>query len=115
FNKERLFLFVICGMLFVACLSSTFLQEIFAIVPLTTNMVMRLMILLACVLPCMAIMYAEVDAVKIMFNNSKKYFLKWYAVCRKPFAKMLDKRKKTYPKKVKAGKPLFENDNNNVA
>lgn len=99
FNKERLFLFAICSIAFVASLSSSFLQELFSIVPLTNNMIMRLLIMLACVLPCMALMYAVVDAVKILGINTKNAFLKVHSICRKPFAKKLDARKE---KKLKA-------------
>lgn len=93
FTKERLFLFVVCTLAYVICISATFLQELFSIAPLDSKMFVKLLIMLACTLPCMAVMYAEVDAIKILCGKTKVYVVKAYEYCKKPFVKFKQNRK----------------------
>ncbi len=89
YTKERLFLIALCAVIFVASTTSSFLAELFAIVPLTTNMMLNLIIILLCVIPCIAFMRAQVGAMKGLI-------LEFYGFCKGIYIKFKnvdDKRK----------------------
>lgn len=76
FNKERLFLIAICLLLFVWAITTTFTTTLFSLVALTSNMTIKLIIALVCIIPVMLFMRVEIEAVKNLGKEVKSFFVK---------------------------------------
>lgn len=55
---------------FIFAVSNSFLSEKFSLVSLNSDMVLRLVIIIACILPIMAFMRVEIEAFKALFKKT---------------------------------------------
>ncbi|MEG2413673.1 MAG: HAD-IC family P-type ATPase, partial [Clostridia bacterium] len=93
YNKERLFLIAMCSIAFLAVISSDILRTLFSISPLTTDMIIKLIIMMVCSLPLIVLMRAEVEAFKALFREIKDFFVNTYKKAKGLFGQK-EKRKK---------------------
>lgn len=75
YNKERLFLIAMAVVIFIAAVSSDFVSGILSLVPLTTDMIIKTVILVVCAPLMILFMRAEVEAIKALFREIKGFFV----------------------------------------
>lgn len=76
FNKERLFIVVILLLLFIVAITTTFTATLFSLVSLTSNMTIKLVIALLCIIPVILFMRVEIEAVTNLGKEVKSFFVK---------------------------------------
>ena len=74
YTKERLFLMAIMLILFIWCITTSFMATIFSLYPLTSNMYIKLVIALVCVIPTMLFMRVEIEAINNLIKEVKRFF-----------------------------------------
>ncbi len=87
YNKERLFLIAIAVVVYIAVISSDFLRGILALVPLTTDMIVKNVIIMICAPVMILFMRAEVEAIKALFSEIKQFFVRNITKMRQFFGK----------------------------
>ncbi len=74
YTKERIFLMAIMLIVFIWCISTPFVREIFSLYSLPHNMTIKLVIALVCVVPTMLFMRVEIEAVTNLVREVKAFF-----------------------------------------
>ena len=74
YTKERLFLIAIMLIAFIWCISTPFMAAIFNLYSLTSNMTIKLVICLVCVVPTMLFMRVEIEAITNLIREVKIFF-----------------------------------------
>ena len=76
YTKERLFLMAIMLILFIWCITTSFMATIFSLYPLTTNMYVKMTIAIVCVIPTMLFMRVEIEAIQNLIREVRAFFMK---------------------------------------
>ena len=74
YTKERLFLMALMLIIYIWCISTPFVRAIFSLYSLTSNMTLKLIICLICVVPTMLFMRVEIEAVTNLVREVKAFF-----------------------------------------
>ena len=74
YTKERLFLMALMLIAFIWCISTPFMAAIFSLYSLTSNMTIKLVICLVCVVPTMLFMRVEIEAITNLVREVKRFF-----------------------------------------
>lgn len=74
YTKERIFLMAIMLVAFIWCITTSFMASIFSLYPLTSNMTIKLVIALVCVVPTMLFMRVEIEAITNLIKEVKAFF-----------------------------------------
>lgn len=69
YTKDKIFMLALLLVAFIFAVSNSFLSEKFSLVSLNSDMVLRLVIIIACILPIMAFMRVEIEAFKALFKE----------------------------------------------
>lgn len=70
YTKDKIFMLALLLVAFIFAVSNSFLSEKFSLVSLNSDMVLRLVIIIACILPIMAFMRVEIEAFKALFKET---------------------------------------------
>ncbi len=70
YTKDKIFMLALLLVAFIFAVSNSFLSEKFSLVSLNSDMVLRLVIIIACILPIMAFMRVEIEAFKALFKKT---------------------------------------------
>ena len=76
YTKERIFLMAIMLILFIWCITTSFMATLFSLYPLTSNMYVKLIISLLAVIPTMLFMRVEIEAITNLINEVRAFFRK---------------------------------------
>ncbi len=76
YTKERLFLMAIMFILFIWCITTSFMASIFSLYPLITNMYLKMTIAILCVIPTMLFMRVEIEAIQNLIKEVRVFFKK---------------------------------------
>ena len=76
YTKERVFLIAIMVILFIWCITTSFMASIFSLYPLTSNMYLKLTISLLAVIPTMLFMRVEIEAISNLIKEVRHFFKK---------------------------------------
>jgi len=76
YTKERVFLLALMLIAFVWGITTPLTRTIFSLYSLTSNMTLKLVICLLCVVPTMLFMRVEIEAIKSLFREVKRYYKK---------------------------------------
>ncbi len=74
YTKERLFLMALMLIIYIWCISTPFVRAIFSLYSLTSNMTLKLVICLVCIVPTMLFMRVEIEAVTNLVREVKAFF-----------------------------------------
>lgn len=80
YNKERLYLLALCGVVYIAAVTATFVRDILSLAALTTDMTVNLVFILLAVFPMMVVMRAEIEAVKNLFKEIRDFFARLFSL-----------------------------------
>lgn len=78
YTKLRFLLMGVSVVVLIFAISVNWTREFFSITSLTTDMLTKLIIMLLCTPLCMLVMRAEVGAIKELYNEIKRFFIKAY-------------------------------------
>lgn len=73
YTKDKIFMLALLFVAFIFAVSNPFLSEIFTLVSLYPDMIVKLVIILVCILPIMAFMRVEIEAFKALFKETKGF------------------------------------------
>lgn len=73
YTKDKIFMLALLFVAFVFAVSNPFLSEMFTLVPLYPDMVVKLVIIMLCIIPIMAFMRVEIEAFKALFKETKGF------------------------------------------
>lgn len=73
YTKDKIFMLALLFVAFVFAVSNPFFSEMFTLVSLYPDMIVKLVIILVCILPIMAFMRVEIEAFKALFKETKGF------------------------------------------
>ena len=73
YTKDKIFMLALLFVAFVFAVSNPFLSEMFTLVSLYPDMVVKLVIIMLCIIPIMAFMRVEIEAFKALFKETKGF------------------------------------------
>lgn len=73
YTKDKIFMLALLLVAFIFAVSNPFFSEMFTLVSLYPDMIVKLVIILACILPIMAFMRVEIEAFKALFKETKGF------------------------------------------
>ena len=73
YTKDKIFMLALLFVAFIFAVSNPFLSEMFTLVSLYPDMVVKLVIIMLCIIPIMAFMRVEIEAFKALFKETKGF------------------------------------------
>lgn len=73
YTKDKIFMLALLFVAFIFAISNPFLSEMFTLVSLYPDMIVKLVIILLCIIPIMAFMRVEIEAFKALFKETKGF------------------------------------------
>lgn len=73
YTKDKIFMLALLFVAFVFAISNPFFSEMFTLVSLYPDMIVKLVIILLCIIPIMALMRVEIEAFKALFKETKGF------------------------------------------
>ncbi|MDE5990654.1 MAG: HAD-IC family P-type ATPase [Clostridia bacterium] len=70
YTKDKIFMLALLLVAFIFVVSNNFLSEKFSLVSLNSEMILKLVIIIVCIIPIMAFMRVEIEAFKALFKET---------------------------------------------